>query len=68
MVRLSIDNVLKCEGQSSPLTCTWNTKKVASGPHALLAWASDAAGNVAQQVITVTLGSGGGGGKGKPTK
>jgi probable HAF family extracellular repeat protein len=64
LVRLFVDNVLKCEGQSSPLTCTWNTKKVAAGPHALLAWSSDAAGNVAQQVISVTLASGGGGGNG----
>jgi probable HAF family extracellular repeat protein len=64
LVRLLVDGTLKCESQSSPLTCTWNTKKVATGAHTLLAWASDAAGNVAQQVISVTLGSGGGGGNG----
>jgi probable HAF family extracellular repeat protein len=64
LIRLSVDNVLKCESQSSPLTCTWNTKKVSAGPHALLAWASDAAGNVAQQIIGVTLVEGGGGGNG----
>lgn len=76
LIRLFIDNVLKCESQSSPLTCTWNTKKVAAGSHSLLARASDAAGNVVQQVIAVTLvdggggggGNGGGGGKGKPKK
>ena len=67
LVRLFIDNVLKCESTTTPLTCSWNTKKVSLGPHALLAWASDDAGNVAQQAIGVTLvkgtkGGGGGGG------
>lgn len=39
LVRLFIDNALKCESTTSPLTCTWNTKKASLGPHALLAWA-----------------------------
>ena len=65
LIRFYVDNVLKCESPSSPLNCTWNTKKAPLGSHALLARASDGAGNVAQQVIGVTLVEGGGGGGGK---
>jgi probable HAF family extracellular repeat protein len=68
LVRLFVDNVLKCESTTSPLICTWNTKKVPLGAHSLMAWASDATGNVAQQVISVTLVKGTkGGGSGGDT-
>ncbi len=69
LVQFFVDNRLTCESATSPLTCMWNTKKVSLGQHTLRARASDATGNVADEVIAVTVlkGGGGGGGNSKPT-
>jgi len=47
-VEFSVDGILKSTDAASPYTYVWNTATVANGSHALLAKASDAAGNVGQ--------------------
>ena len=69
LVRLYVDNVLTCESSTSPLACTWKTRKESLGPHILRATASDAMGNVGQDVIYVELEpKDKGKGRGKPPK
>ena len=41
-----VDNVLQCTDMTAPYTCTWNTRKAASGSHVITANAWDAAGNL----------------------
>jgi len=69
LIILSIDGKLVASTNISPLSYSWNTRKVAAGSHTLKAVATDGAGNTAeaQQVLTVDSGggSGGGGGQGK---
>ena len=48
-----IDGTLKCTDTTAPYTCSWNTKKVASGTHTISATAWDSAGNSASSSITV---------------
>lgn len=69
-VEIFVDGALKCSGVPS-VTCTWNTRKAASGEHTISATATDLAGNSSQTSVTVTVGSStdsggskGGGGKG----
>lgn len=44
-VSIYVDNTLKCTDTVAPYTCTWNTKKIASGSHTITATAWDKAGN-----------------------
>ena len=64
-----IDNALKCSiGDSSSLSCNWNTRKEAAGDHVIKAIATDAAGHSTVTSITVSAADntkGGGGGRGK---
>ena len=69
-VEIFVDGALKCSGVPS-VTCSWNTRKAASGEHTISATATDLAGNSSQTSVTVTVGSStdsggskGGGGKG----
>jgi hypothetical protein len=67
-----VDGVLKGTTTADSLSCSWNTRKAATGPHTIRAEAEDTAGLTA---ITETLvevvstkkggGKGGGGGKGR---
>ena len=67
LIQFFVDNSLKCESTTSPLTCTWNAKKASLGQHSLRARARDATDNVTDTVITVTvIRGGGGGGNSKP--
>lgn len=52
-LRFYVDEALTCTSSTSPLTCKWNTSKIAKGWHQLKAIAADAAGNVGQQYIDV---------------
>lgn len=56
MLSVSVDGALLCSGAPS-VTCSWNTRKVASGAHTITAAASDTKGNRAQTSITVNLGT-----------
>ncbi len=69
-VRLFIDGQLKTSASSASLAYSWNTLKVASGAHTILAQAVDTSGNSAITSIQVNIGSGSvsGGGKGKGRK
>lgn len=51
-VSLYVDGVLKATG-NGPLSYTWNSKKSASGTHAIQAVANDTAGNSSTQSIQV---------------
>jgi len=52
-VSFYIDNVLKCTDSSAPYTCTWNTKKAASGAHAITVTGWDTSGNFTSASTTV---------------
>ena len=72
-VRLFIDGQLKSSASAASLDYSWNTRKVASGSHTILAEAVDTSGNSATTSIQVNIGSGsvsdgGGGSKGKGRK
>ena len=74
-VRLFIDGRLKSSASAASLDYSWNTRKVASGSHTILAEAVDTSGNSATTSIQVNIGSGsdsdgggGGGSKGKGRK
>jgi Big-like domain-containing protein len=45
-VSIYVDNVLQCTDMTAPYTCSWNTRKAASGSHVITANAWDAAGNM----------------------
>ena len=71
-IKLYIDGQLKSSASSAALDYSWNTRKVASGSHTILAEAVDTSGNSANRSIQVNIGSGSGTGgskgKGKPKK
>ena len=52
-VEIRIDGVLKATLTVAPYTYTWNAKKVAKGPHTIMATATDTAGNNASTSVTV---------------
>jgi hypothetical protein len=51
---LYIDGALHASGTGTTLAYSWNTRKVAPGPHLIEVRAKDAAGNVASSSVTVT--------------
>ena len=51
---LYIDGALKASASGATLSYSWNTRKVASGPHTLTVTARDAAGNASSTSVTVT--------------
>jgi subtilisin family serine protease len=53
-VSVYIDGTLKCTDTAAPYTCTWNSKKVSSGPHTISATAWDTIGNSATASVTVS--------------
>lgn len=53
-LQLYIDNKLVSSTNSSSLSYTWSTKRVASGNHSIMTKAGDAAGNSSSLSITVT--------------
>jgi subtilisin family serine protease len=53
-VSFYVDGILKSTDVSAPYTCTWNSRKVSSGPHTIKATAWDAAGNSTSASINVT--------------
>jgi thermitase len=53
-VTLSIDGAIVASSSGSSISYRWNTKKVASGTHALSAVARDTSGNQATKTISVT--------------
>ena len=65
LISLFIDEQLVSSTNTSPLTYNWNTRKVSAGAHLLTAVANDTAGNHAEAMATVTVGSGGSSGNGK---
>jgi thermitase len=67
-VKLYIDGSLKSSSSSALLDYSWNTRKVASGAHTIVAEAVDTSGNLTSKSIQVNIGSGSGGGKGKKGK
>ncbi|MFA6183650.1 MAG: Ig-like domain-containing protein [Parcubacteria group bacterium] len=50
-----IDNVKLNSSTSDSLSCSWNTKKVATGAHVIMVKANDATGNTDYKTITVNL-------------
>jgi hypothetical protein len=52
-VSFYIDNIVKCTDTATPYTCTWNTKKAASGAHTLKVTAWDTSGNFTSATSTV---------------
>ncbi|MBI4395854.1 MAG: Ig-like domain-containing protein, partial [Elusimicrobia bacterium] len=54
-VTLSVDGIVRSTSATSPLSFAWNTRVEANGPHTLLLKASDAAGNIAAQSVTVQI-------------
>lgn len=69
-IKLYIDGKLVAATNSNSLTYTWNTRQESAGTHTLKADASDAAGNLASQSVSVSkdstdTSSGGSKGKGK---
>ena len=50
-----VDGVLKATDTAAPYAFSWNTTTSSNGAHVLQAAASDAAGNVANSAITVTV-------------
>ncbi len=65
LITLFIDGSLVSSTNTSPLSYSWNTRKVSAGSHTLKAVAQDASGNTSQVQATLTVGSGGHPGKGK---
>ena len=77
IVKCYVDGVLKGTTTAETLSCSWNTRKAASGLHTIRAYAEDTAGlsasaEVQVEVTTTTKGGGGtkdggtkGGGKGR---
>jgi hypothetical protein len=57
-VKLYIDGQLRSSASSASLDYSWNTRKVASGAHTIVAEAVDTSGNIANRSIQVTIGSG----------
>lgn len=57
-LKLFIDGSLMASSNLSPLSFSWNTRKIGSGTHAIKAVAVDGAGNTAETQIQVTIGSG----------
>jgi len=55
-VSIYVDNVLLCTDTLAPYSCNWNTRKAATGSHAIAARAWDTAGNAGySSVVTVTV-------------
>lgn len=72
LVKCYVDGGLKGTTSASTLSCSWNTRKAASGTHTLRADAEDTSGLTASTQIQVQVGSSstggggsGGGGKGR---
>jgi len=76
LVKCYVDGVLKGTTSADTLSCSWNTRKAATGLHTIRAYAEDTAGLTAitetlVEVATTTKGGGGskgGGGKGRKKK
>jgi subtilisin family serine protease len=69
-VKCYVDDRLLSSTTSSTLSCSWNTRKVATGLHSIRAMAEDTSGNSSSketqvEVIATTKGGGSGGTKGK---
>jgi hypothetical protein len=56
-VRLYIDGQLRSSASSASLNYSWNTRKVASGAHTIVAEAEDTSGNISSKSIQVYIGS-----------
>ncbi|HXI42732.1 MAG TPA: Ig-like domain-containing protein [Bryobacteraceae bacterium] len=55
-VSIYLDNIQLCNDTLAPYTCSWNTRKSATGTHTITATAWDAAGNAGNaSPVTVTL-------------
>ena len=54
-VEFYVDGLLKATDTTAPYAFSWNTTTSSNGAHVLQAAASDAAGNVANSAITVTV-------------
>jgi subtilisin family serine protease len=52
-VSFYVDNSLKCTDSSAPYSCTWNTKKAASGAHTITVTGWDTSGNFTSASTTV---------------
>jgi len=72
VVKCYVDGVLKGTTSADTLSCSWNTRKAATGLHSIAAYAEDVSGlssstEIQVQVGTSTKGGGGtkGGGKGR---
>lgn len=63
-VKIYVDGQLKCAGSPST-SCSWNTRKAASGSHTVQATAEDSAGNTAAQSVTISVARQTPGSKGK---
>jgi subtilisin family serine protease len=57
LLEVLVDGAVLCGGNVSPLSCSWNTRKVAAGGHTLTARARDAAGNIGTASVQVQLGT-----------
>jgi hypothetical protein len=67
IVKCYVDGVLRGTTSADTLSCSWNTRKAATGLHTIGAYAEDAAGLSASTEVQVQVGSttkGGGGTKG----
>ena len=65
LITLFIDGNLVSSTNASPLSYSWNTKKVSTGSHTIKAVAQDASGNTSQIQATLTVESGRHPGRGK---
>ncbi|MCP4288420.1 MAG: PKD domain-containing protein, partial [Gammaproteobacteria bacterium] len=65
-IRIYTDGDLRCSGTTSA-SCTWNVRKVTSGPHTVSAVATDTAGKTSDTSVTINVGddSSKGGNKGR---
>ena len=54
-VEFWVDSVLVATTTAAPYTASWNARKATPGPHTVTVRAYDAAGNVGQQAIVVTI-------------
>ena len=70
LVKCYVDGALKGTTTASTLSCSWNTRKAASGTHTLRADAEDTSGLTASTQLQVQVGSSstGGGGSGGGSK
>ncbi len=56
-VTVLVDDIVRCVGNATTMSCMWNTRKAEPGIHWIKAVAEDGAGNVAATEISVFVGA-----------